>query len=173
MKVESSFWAGRPLQWHHSNKIRAFFFCLGMSPFTIRPLWKSLCIFHPSRSPTIIWSFQKFWILPRGRLPSATIPIQKVFFKDHLFLYKSNLIFPLRMFSSPWIMCFLALSFFLWACFWALTSKNFRRIDHFLIWRFHHISFLFILYKAYYLKSFTRLSIVNIVKRRVTIITHF
>jgi len=145
-----------------------------MSPFTIRPLWKSLCIFHLGRSPMIIWPFQKFWILPRGRLPGATIPIQKVFFfKDHLFLNKSNLIFPLSTFSSPLIMCFLVLSFFLWACFRAPTSNTFRRIDHFLIWWFHHISFLFILYKAYYLKSFTRLSIVNIIKRRVTIITHF
>ena len=33
--------------------------------------------------------------------------------------------------------------------------------------------FLFLLYKAYYLKSFTRLSIVSIVKRGATTITQF
>jgi len=33
--------------------------------------------------------------------------------------------------------------------------------------------FPFLLYKAYYLKSFTRLSIISIVKRGVTVITQF
>jgi hypothetical protein len=69
---------------------------------------------------------------------------------------------------------FLAPSFFFfWVHFLTLTLNTFRRIHHFLIWRVRYLSFLFLLYKAYHLKSLTRLSIVNIVKRRVTVITYF
>ena len=128
---------------------------------------KNLRIFHLDRLPTIIWPFQIFWILPRGRFLGATIPIQKVFFKDHLFLCKSYLLFFRVRFLALilQIMCFLVSFFSLWVRFWALTSNTFRRIDHFLIWWVCYFSFIFLLYKAYYLKSLTRLYIVSIVKR--------
>lgn len=55
--------------------------------------------------------------------------------------------------------------FFFWMRFWALISNNLKRIDHFLMWWICYLLFLFVLYKAYYLKSLTRLPVVSIVKR--------
>jgi hypothetical protein len=71
-----------------------------------------------------------------------------------------------KAFSSP-------IFFFLWVHFLTLTLNIFRRIHHFLIWWVRYLSFLFLLYKTYHLKSLTRLSIVNSVKRRATVITYF
>jgi hypothetical protein len=74
---------------------------------------------------------------------------------------------------SSKIVWFLALSLFSLSTlsssyfkhFLALTSNTFRRIHHFLIWWIRYLSFVFLLYKVYYLKSLMRLSIISIVKR--------
>jgi hypothetical protein len=89
----------------------------------------------------------------------ATIPLQKVFTNLIYFFFRVHyLAFVLR------IMRFLALSIFLWACFWSPTSNTFKRNDNFLIWWVRYISFFFLLYKTYYLKSLTKLFGINIVK---------
>jgi hypothetical protein len=63
--------------------------------------------------------------------------------------------------------------FLLWVCFLALTSNTFKTFHHFLIWWVCYLSFFFLLYKTYYLRSLTRLSIVSIVKRGATVISYF
>jgi hypothetical protein len=128
----------------------------------------------------IIWPFQNLWILPIDKLPGTTIPLPKkslsVFHKDHLFLYEPYLFFPSSVLSSH---CHSdsalsnPISFSSECAFEPSFQTYLERLT--ISWSSESIvshSF-FLLYKTYYLKSLTRLSVVSIVNKRATIITHF
>jgi hypothetical protein len=90
-----------------------------------------------------------------------------------LYIYIYIYIYIFVFMHSSKIVWFLAMSLFSLSTlsssyfkhFLALTSNTFRRIHHFLIWWIRYLSFVFLLYKVYYLKSLMRLSIISIVKR--------
>ena len=124
----------------------------------------------------MIRPFQNLWILPIDRLPNTTIPLEKVFEKEHSFLYKPYLIFLQVHFLVLifQIVSFLALSiFFPPSSLLTPNFKHFRIIDNFLICWIRYLVFLFLLYKPYYLKCLMRLSIINIIKIGATVIIYF
>ena len=168
-------WAGPPLQQDHFEKssyfsslwkISVFFiylknlhvFHLGRSPSTTRPLWKifvfftvskkspkNLCVFHPGRSPITIR------------------PPQKTFFN---FLWVGH----------PWQFDHSKISEFAKENLpdFTLSALSSPQNDSSFLNMMSPSSFILLfLYNAYYLKSLTRLSIVNIVKRGATVITKF
>jgi hypothetical protein len=99
------------------RKIFAFFSPGHVSHYNKTTL-KNIHIFHLDGSLMTIWPFQTLWILLIGRSPTTTIPLQKVFHKDHLFSLQTLSLFLLSAFFSTHLLdnVFFSLIYFPYKC---------------------------------------------------------